>query len=84
MRGCPVVTAELRLVPEQLGDEREADLVAWLVPDGARVEPGQVVAELSTARVIVELLAPAGGRLRQDRRAGELVAAGDLLGAILG
>jgi predicted deacylase len=31
----------------------------------------------------VELIAPAAGRLRHDRRAGEVIVAGDVLGAIL-
>lgn len=76
------MAVEIRVEAAQLGDEREADLVCWLVADGTRVEAGQAVAELSTAKVIVQLEAARSGRLRQRASAGDVVTADTVLGEI--
>lgn len=47
-----------------MGEESEADLVEWLVADGASVQAGQPIAELETAKVRVQVEAPAAGTLR--------------------
>jgi pyruvate/2-oxoglutarate dehydrogenase complex dihydrolipoamide acyltransferase (E2) component len=50
------------IVTEQvLGEESEADLVEWLVADGASVQAGQPIAELETAKVRVQIESPAAG-----------------------
>ena len=65
-----------------LGEEREADLVTWLHEDGARVELGLPIAELSTSKVIVQIEAPCSGRLRHLVQAGSVVTADTILAVI--
>jgi len=67
---------------DQLGEEADADLVEWLVPDGAVVEVGQPVAELSTAKVILQISAPAAGTLKHLKGVGSMVEAGMAIGRI--
>lgn len=47
-----------------LGEESEADLSEWLVANESKVEQGQAIAELETAKVKVEVQAPASGMLQ--------------------
>ena len=47
-----------------LGEESEADLVEWLVADGASVQAGQPIAELETDKVRVQIESPAAGTVR--------------------
>lgn len=47
-----------------LGEESEADLSEWLVANESKVEQGQAIAELETAKVKVEVQAPASGTLQ--------------------
>lgn len=63
-------------------EEPEVELVAWLVEDGAIVHPGQAIAQVMTAKVVVEVTAPAAGRLRRGRHQGELLTQGMVLGAV--
>lgn len=52
-------------VPADLADGGdEIVLLTWIYPDGAIVEKGALIAELMLAKAQLELLAPAGGRLR--------------------
>lgn len=58
---------------ELLGEESEADVSAWLVASGASVERGQPIAELETAKVKVEIQAPASGTLQILVAAGAII-----------
>jgi pyruvate/2-oxoglutarate dehydrogenase complex dihydrolipoamide acyltransferase (E2) component len=67
---------------EHLGDEGEAELATWLAADGASVAAGDVVAELETSKVIVEIAAPVDGTLHHVVEQGAVVELGTLLARI--
>ena len=50
--------------PAIVGEDDDAELTAWLVPDGASVEAEQPIAEITAAKVVTEVPSPAAGRLR--------------------
>lgn len=58
------------------------ELVAWLAEDGAIVQQGQAIAQVMTAKVVVEVTAPAAGRLTHGRHQGELLTQGMALGVV--
>ncbi len=58
-------------------------LVRWVREDGARVAAGELVAEIETDKAVVEIEAPAAGRLRQIVTApGTMVRMGGVIGAV--
>ena len=75
---------EITLPGERLGDETEAEVVRWLVDDGAQVVAGQAIVELSTAKIVFEINAPRAGRLTHRAAAGDLVPAGGSLATVRG
>ena len=58
-------------------------LVRWHVADGATVGKGDVVAEIETDKVVVEIEAPASGTVRQAAEPGVTVPMGGAIGAVL-
>jgi pyruvate/2-oxoglutarate dehydrogenase complex dihydrolipoamide acyltransferase (E2) component len=70
------------VVPRENVNDETATLVAWAVADGARVEPGQVVAQIETSKAVVDVVAPSGGVLRHAVAAGQEVAIGGRIGSI--
>jgi pyruvate/2-oxoglutarate dehydrogenase complex dihydrolipoamide acyltransferase (E2) component len=60
-------------LPADFADEDEVELSVWIVEDGTRVEQGQVVAEVATAKAEVEIVAPTSGVLRHGVEAGALL-----------
>jgi pyruvate/2-oxoglutarate dehydrogenase complex dihydrolipoamide acyltransferase (E2) component len=65
--------------------ERAEDAVVvrrWRKADGAEVRAGDIIAELETRLVSVELVAEAGGILRVIATQGTRVRLGDVLGTI--
>ena len=66
---------------EFLGEE-EADLVEWLVEDGATVAEGDAIAQLETSKLVADFLAPAAGVLIQKAEAGDVVNLGDVIAEI--
>ena len=74
---------EIRM-PEIAADVDHADLLAWLVEPGERVERGDPILEIETDKSTVEIEAPASGTLSEIRvPAGSVdVAAGAVLGLI--
>jgi pyruvate/2-oxoglutarate dehydrogenase complex dihydrolipoamide acyltransferase (E2) component len=58
---------------EMLGDEAEADVSSWLVPNGALVSDGQPIAEIETGKVRVEITAPGTGTLEIIVKAGAVI-----------
>jgi acetyl-CoA/propionyl-CoA carboxylase biotin carboxyl carrier protein len=57
-------------------------LLAWQVEDGARVQPGDVVAVMEAMKMETQVLAPTAGVLRHQVSAGSLVQQGKLLGTL--
>jgi pyruvate/2-oxoglutarate dehydrogenase complex dihydrolipoamide acyltransferase (E2) component len=70
------------LVPEQ-EDGVEMTVSTWLKEVGSAVLPGDIVAEMTTDKVNLEVEAPAGGTLVEIiAPAGSVVRSGDVLGRI--
>jgi len=60
------MAVEIRM-PELSAQMTEADLIAWLVKPGDRVEAGDVIAEIETDKSTVELEAEASGTVKELR-----------------
>jgi pyruvate/2-oxoglutarate dehydrogenase complex dihydrolipoamide acyltransferase (E2) component len=70
-------------VPEDLWDtEDEGVIFSWVYADGALVEQGRLVAELTVEKAQLELNAPASGRLRILAPAETVVRKGTVIGRI--
>jgi len=70
-------------VPEDLWNtEDEGVILTWIYSDGAVVEKGQLLAELMVEKAQLELVAPAGGRLRILLPADTVVRRGQVIGRI--
>ena len=70
-------------VPPDLWDsEDEGVIFAWIYADGALVERGKLVAELTVEKAQLELNAPASGRLRILAPAETVVRKGTIIGRI--
>lgn len=73
------MNAEFRL-PDLGEGLTEAEVVQWLVADGDAVTLNQPIAEVETAKAVVELPSPYAGTVTQLRAAaGDTVAVGDVL-----
>jgi len=70
-------------IPEDLyeGDE-DSVITAWLASDGARVKQGTLIAEIMTAKVQHEMIAPASGILKILKQQDEVVTKGTVIGQI--
>jgi pyruvate/2-oxoglutarate dehydrogenase complex dihydrolipoamide acyltransferase (E2) component len=68
-------------VPEDLWDtDDEGVIFAWVYADGALVERGKLIAELTVEKAQLELNAPASGRLRILVPAETVVRKGTVIG----
>jgi pyruvate dehydrogenase E2 component (dihydrolipoamide acetyltransferase) len=74
-----VPETQLLLDADLIGDEEEAEIVAWIADDGAEVALDEELVEVSTAKAIVVAAAPAAGRLTHHVAVGETVANGTAL-----
>ena len=73
------------LVVPQLGNEvTEAEVTEWLKPDGAAVEQGEPVVNISTTKMAMDLEAPASGTLKIVVEEGEIAEVGVTLAEIAG
>jgi biotin carboxyl carrier protein len=73
---------EFRL-PQLVGDETEAEILAWTVADGDAVTEGQVILEVTFEKASVEIPAPASGTISGITSGpGDIVVVGDVLAAI--
>ncbi|MFI2652046.1 2-oxo acid dehydrogenase subunit E2 [Micromonospora fulviviridis] len=70
-------------VPKLNNNDDSYVLLEWLVPAGATVEVGQVIAAVETSKAIEELAATHAGVLRQDLAAGADCVPGSTIGYIL-
>ena len=70
-------------VPQDLWDtEDEGVIFSWVYADGALVEQGRLVAELTVEKAQLELNAPASGRLTILAPAETVVRKGTVIGRI--
>jgi len=70
-------------VPEDLWDtDDEGVIFAWVYADGALVEQGKLIAELTVEKAQLELNAPASGRLHILVPAETVVRKGTVIGRI--
>jgi pyruvate/2-oxoglutarate dehydrogenase complex dihydrolipoamide acyltransferase (E2) component len=70
-------------VPEDLWDtDDEGVIFTWVYADGALVEQGRLVAELTVEKAQLELNAPASGRLKILAPAETVVRKGTVIGKI--
>ena len=71
------------VVPSDLWDtEDEGVLFLWVYPDGAVVEKGKLIAELTVEKAQLELTAPASGRLKILVQPETIIRKGQVLGRI--
>lgn len=71
------------VIPSDLWEEDEETVITgWLVDDGAVVEEGALIAEIMTAKVQYEILAPASGTVSIKEEADAVVAKGAVIGFI--
>jgi pyruvate/2-oxoglutarate dehydrogenase complex dihydrolipoamide acyltransferase (E2) component len=68
--------------PDKLGDEAEVELTRWIVDDGEIVTAGDPVAEVETAKALLEVLAPQSGELIQMTDVGSILEAGAVIGKV--
>jgi pyruvate/2-oxoglutarate dehydrogenase complex dihydrolipoamide acyltransferase (E2) component len=70
-------------VPEDLWEtDDEGVIFSWVYADGALVEAGRLVAELTVEKAQLELNAPASGRLKILAPAETVVRKGTVIGRI--
>lgn len=60
----------------------EGKIVRWVKADGDVVAPGDLVAEIETDKAVVEIEAPAAGRLRIEHPLGTVVPMGGRIGVV--
>jgi pyruvate/2-oxoglutarate dehydrogenase complex dihydrolipoamide acyltransferase (E2) component len=71
------------VVPADLWDtEDEGVLFLWVYSDGAVVEKGKLIAELTVEKAQLELLAPASGTLKILVAPESIIKKGQVLGTI--
>ena len=70
------------IIADNLWDEGEAAISAWLYADGDRVAAGAIVAELMVEKTTMEVIAPAAGTLHILVAAEEPVAKGQMVARI--
>ena len=71
------------IIPSDLWDgDEECVITAWLASDTAHVTEGALIAEIMTAKVQYEILAPASGTLSISKPQDAIAAKGDAIGVV--
>ena len=71
------------IIPEDLWEEdTEAVITSWLSSSGARVQKGDLIAEIMTEKVQHDIEASADGTLDITKEVDEIVRKGDVIGTI--
>ena len=71
------------IVPELAESTVEATVASWLKKDGEVVSKGDVIIELDTDKVSLEIVSPSNGIIHEvNKSEGEVVRVGDILGII--
>ena len=76
-----VSATEIRVPFDNVNDET-VKLTAWLAKDGEEVKEGQLVAKVETSKALVEMVAPAAGKLWLQAEVGQEVRVGSLIAYI--
>ena len=71
------------IVPELAESTVEATVASWLKKEGEIITKGDVIIELDTDKVSLEIVAPSDGLIQSiSKQEGETVKVGDILGTI--
>ena len=71
------------MVPDLAESTVEATVATWIKKSGDLVEEGEVIIELDTDKVSLEVVSPASGQLKEvNKNEGETVLVGELLGIV--
>lgn len=71
------------IVPELAESTVEATVASWIKKDGEIVSKGDVIIELDTDKVSLEIVSPSDGQIQKIlKQEGEIVKVGDILGTI--
>jgi pyruvate/2-oxoglutarate dehydrogenase complex dihydrolipoamide acyltransferase (E2) component len=76
------MSVEVR-IPQIGFSTQEAKLAEWLVPDGGKVEAGQMLYSLELDKAVQEVEAPASGTLKVRAQPGEVYEVGALIAEIV-
>ena len=70
-------------VPDLAESTVEATVATWIKKSGVLVEEGEVIIELDTDKVSLEVVSPVSGQLKEvNKNEGETVLVGELLGIV--
>jgi len=71
------------MVPDLAESTVEATVATWLKKSGDMIEEGEVIIELDTDKVSLEVVSPASGQIKEvNKNEGETVLVGELLGIV--
>ena len=71
------------IVPELAESTVEATVASWLKKDGEAVTKGDVIIELDTDKVSLEIVSPSNGTIKEVKKSvGDVVKVGEILGTI--
>ncbi len=71
------------IVPELAESTVEATVASWLKKDGEVVSKGDVIIELDTDKVSLEIVSPSNGTIKEVKKSvGDVVKVGEILGTI--
>ena len=71
------------MVPDLAESTVEATVATWLKKSGDIVEEGEVIIELDTDKVSLEVVTPVSGQIKEvNKNEGETVLVGELLGIV--
>ena len=71
------------MVPDLAESTVEATVATWIKKSGDLVEEGEVIIELDTDKVSLEVVSPVSGQLKEvNKNEGETVLVGELLGIV--
>ncbi len=65
-----------------IGGEDEAELTTWSVADGDRVAVGDVLGQLETSKVQLDIESPAAGIVRLHVASGDVLEVGTVIASI--
>lgn len=76
------MATDIRIPTDLWEEDEETVITAWLASDGATVSEGTLIAEIMTAKVQHEILAPTSGVLRIKEAVDSVHPKGALIGII--